>query len=51
VEKQEVTISFWAHDRNGRRISRTIAVPRWAEIAALFGGEEALARRVGFYLR
>ena len=32
-EKQEVPISFWAHDRFGSRVTRQIAVPSWAEVA------------------
>jgi len=32
-EKQEVQIGFWTHDRGARRISRTISVPTWEEIA------------------
>jgi hypothetical protein len=33
-EKQEVEMSFWANDRGGWRMSRSLAVPAWAEIAA-----------------
>lgn len=33
-EKQEVSISLWAHDRYGCRMSRQIPVPTWSEIAA-----------------
>jgi hypothetical protein len=32
-EKQEVRMSFWAHDRRATRTSRSIAVPAWSEIA------------------
>ncbi len=32
-EKQEVRMSFWAHDRRAERTSRSIAVPMWSEIA------------------
>jgi hypothetical protein len=32
-EKQEVRMSFWTHGRRAERTSRSIAVPRWSEIA------------------
>jgi hypothetical protein len=48
-ERQEVQISFWTHDRNARRTSRTIAVPTWAEVAGNYPSPvaAALARLVG----